>query len=119
MAVKLKTASGEMYLNPATISRVHLSPDHSMVTVHLVNGAVFSASTGTEPDRAAAAAFLAELSKEGSGFLSSGRELLNLKSALWISVPDDGPVQVRWQDNRTHSLLDVEPQRVRRLLEGP
>jgi hypothetical protein len=118
MAVKLKTATGEVYLNPHTISRVHLSPDHSMITVHFVNGTVFSSPTGTEQERAVVAAFLAELSKDGSGFLSSGRELLNLRSALWISIPDDGPVQVRWEDNRTHSLVDVDADRVRRTITG-
>ncbi len=63
MAVKLKTAAGEVYLNPRTISRVHLSPDHDMITVHFVNGTVFTSPSGTDQERAAVAAFLAELSK--------------------------------------------------------
>jgi hypothetical protein len=118
MVVKLKTAAGEVYLNPQTISRVHLSPDHSMITVHFVIGTVFTSPSGTDQERTAAAAFLAELSKQGSGFLSCGRELLNLRSALWISIPDEGPVQIRWEDNRTHSLFDVDVERVRRTLTG-
>jgi hypothetical protein len=118
MAVKLRTASGEVYLNPQTMSRVYLSPDHSLITVHFVNGTVFTAPCGTDQERAVVAAFLAELSEEGSGFLSSGRELLNLRSALWISIPDEGPVQVRWEDNRTHSLFDADADRVRKALGG-
>jgi hypothetical protein len=116
MAVRLKTSTGEVYLNSRTISRVYLSPDHSMITVHFVNGTVFSSPTGTDRERAVVAAFLAELSEEGSGFLSSGRELLNLLSALWVSIPEDGPIQVRWQDNRTHTLVDVDADQVRKTL---
>jgi hypothetical protein len=116
MAVRLKTATGEVYLNPQAISRVHLSPDHSMITVHFVNGTVCSSPAGTDRERAVVAAFLAELSEEGSGFLSSGRELLNLRSALWTSIPEDGPIQVRWQDNRTHTLVDVNADQVRKTL---
>ena len=118
MAVKLKTATGEVYLNPQAISRVHLSPDHSMVTVHFVNGTVFTSPASTQEERSLVAAFLAELSQEGSGFVSSGRELLNLRSALWISIPQEGPVQVRWGDNRTHSLVDADADRVRRVIGG-
>jgi hypothetical protein len=118
MAVKLKTATGDMYFNPQTISRVHLSPDHSLLTVHFVNGTVFTSPAGTDHERAVAAEFLAELMQEGSGFLSSGRELLNLKSALWISIPFEGPIQVRWGDNRTHSLFAEDPEGVRSSLSG-
>ncbi len=118
MAVKLRTANGDVYLNPQAISRVYLSPDHSMITVHFVNGTVFTSPAGTDQERSVVAAFLADLSEEGSGFLSSGRELLNLRSALWISIPDEGPVQVRWEDNRTHSLFNADADRVRKTLTG-
>src|SRR5262245_45307870 len=116
MAVKLKTATGEVYLNPQTISRVHLSPDHSMITVHFVSGTVFSSPAGTDRERAAVAEFLASLSEAGSGFLSSGRELLNLKSALSVTIPEEGPIQVLWQDKRAHSLSDVDADQVRNAL---
>ena len=118
MALTLKTANGEVHFNPETISRVHLSPDHATVTVHFINGTAFSASVETDEERRIAAELFAELSQEGSGFLSSGRELLNLRSALWISIPGDGPIQIRWQDNRTHSLFDVDADRVRKTLDG-
>lgn len=118
MAVKLKTATGDMYFNPQTISRVHLSPDQSLLTVHFVNGTVFTSPAATDHERAVVAEFLADLMQEGSGFLSSGRELLNLKSALWISIPFEGPIQVRWEDNRTHSLFAEDPEGVRRTLSG-
>lgn len=32
-------------------------------------------------------------------------------------IPDDGPVQIRWQDNRTHSLFDVDGGRLRMTFE--
>jgi len=117
MAVKLKTRASEVYFNQQTISRVHLSPDHKTVTVHFTNGTAFSAPIETDEERRITAELFAELSREGSGFLSSGRELLNLRSALWVAVPDEGPVQIRWQDNRTHSLFDVDGDRVRMTLE--
>lgn len=116
MAVKLKTATGDVYFNTQTISRVHLSPDHSLITVHFVNGTVFTSPAGTDHERAVVAEFLAELTQNCSGFLSSGRELLNLKSALWISIPFEGPIQVRWEDNRTHSLFGEDPEQIRRTL---
>ena len=118
MAVKLRTGTGEVYFNPQMISRVHLSPDHSMITVHFVNGTPFSSPAGTDRERAAVAEFLARLSEEGGGFLSSGRELLNLKSALSVAIPNEGPIQVRWQDNRAHSLTDVDADQVRNALMG-
>jgi hypothetical protein len=118
MAIMLKTATGELYFNPETISRVHLSPDHATLTVHFVNGTLFSVPVGTEQDSRAIGEFLTTLSQEGSGFLSSGRELLNLRSALWVSIPDEGPIQVRWQDNRTHSLFEIKVEHVRATLSS-
>jgi hypothetical protein len=116
MAIMLKTATGEFYFNPDTIARVHLSPDHQTLTVHFVNGTLFSAPVGTEHERQTVREFLATLSEEGSGFLPSGRELLNLRSAQWVSIPEEGPVQVRWQDNRTHVLSDINVDHVRATL---
>ena len=100
-----------------TISRVHLSPDQSTLTVHFVNGTLFAVEVGTDQERRSIGEFLARLSQDGRGFLSSGRELLNLRSAVWVSIPDEGPVQVRWQDNRTHSLSEVNVDHVRTALE--
>jgi hypothetical protein len=45
--------------------------------------------------------------------------LLNLKSALLVIVPENGPIQVRSEDNRMHALYDVDPERVRRTLSDP
>jgi len=44
MLVKRQTATGEMYFNPSQIARVHLSSDHSMITVHFLKGFTFSVS---------------------------------------------------------------------------
>ena len=117
MAVLLETTKGDLYFNPETISRVHLSPDHSTLTVHFVNGTLFSVDVGSDQERRSIGEFLARLSQDGRGFLSSGRELLNLRSAVWVSIPDEGPVQVRWQDNRTHSLSEVNVDHVRTALQ--
>ncbi len=116
MAVKLKTATGEMYFNLPMISRVHLSADHSLITVHFIKGTPFTVPAETKEERARAAEFLSQLTAESSGFLSSGKELLNLKAALWVTIPDDGPILIRTDDNRTHSLPDEDPARIRRTL---
>jgi hypothetical protein len=116
MPVKLKTATGEMYFNLPMISRVHLSPDHSMITVHFIKGTPFTVPVETKEERTRAAEFLSQLTAENSGFLSSGKELLNLKAALWVTLPDEGPILIRTDDNRTHSLPDEDPDRIRRTL---
>jgi hypothetical protein len=114
--MRLKTVDGEMYFNPHLISHVHLSGDHSLITVHFVNGSTFGASTDTHVDPEAVADFLHQLSAETSGFLATGSEVLNLKSALWVAIPDDGPVQVRSSDNRTRNLEHDNPERIRKLM---
>lgn len=114
--MKLKTVDGEMYFNPYLISHVHLSSDHSLMTVHFVNGSTFGASTDTHIEPAAIADFLHQLSAETSGFLTTGSELLNLRSALWIAIPDEGPVQVRTSDNRTRNLEHEDPEKIRKLM---
>jgi len=116
MPVKLKTATGEMYFNLPMISRVHLSPDHSLITVHFIRGTPFTVPVNTPEERQRAAAFLSQLSAEDTGFLASGKELLNLKAALWVTVPEEGPVLIRTDDNRTHSLPGEDPNRIRRVL---
>jgi hypothetical protein len=114
--MRLKTNTGEVHFNTQTISHVHLGPDRSMVTVHFVNDTRFGLSMETDDERTVAADLLAKLADEQSGFLPVGNELLNLRSALWILIPDEGPIQVRSADNRTHSLPDVTVERIRQIL---
>jgi hypothetical protein len=116
MPVKLQTSTGEMYFNASLISRVHLSSDHSMITMHFVKGIPFNVPAETAEDRKRAAEFLVQLTAENSGFLASGKELLNLRAALWVTIPDDGPILVRTDDNRTHSLPNEDPEKIRRTL---
>src|SRR5579864_2810915 len=113
--MKLKTGSDELYFNPQLISLVHLSSDRTSLTVHFVNGTYLTAPAETDDDRTSMAEFLGKLTDE-IGFLVAGNELLNLKSALWISIPGDGPIQVHSADNRTHSLPNQDPERIRRML---
>jgi len=114
--MKLKTVDGEVYFNPHLISHIHLSSDQSLLTVHFVNGSAFGASTDTHVETGAVADFLGQLTAEASGFLATGSEVLNLKSALWVAVPDEGPVQVRSGDNRTRSLENDDRERIRKLM---
>jgi hypothetical protein len=114
--MKLKTSTGDVYFNLQLISQVYLSPDRSLLTVHFVNGTIFAAPFETDEDRTHLADFLGQLADERSGFIAVGKELLNLKSALWISIPDEGPIQVRSTDSRSHSLPDEDPERIRRVL---
>lgn len=114
--MRLKTVDGEMYFNPHLISHIHLSSDQSLMTVHFVNGSAFGASTDTHVETGAIADFLRQLTAETSGFLATGSEVLNLKSALWVAIPDEGPVQVRSGDNRTRNLENEDPERVRKLM---
>jgi len=116
MPVKLQTSTGEMHFNASQISRIHLSSDHSMITVHFVKGISFNVPAETDADRRRAAEFLAQLTAENSGFLASGKELLNLRAALWVTIPEDGPVLVRTDDNRTHALPNEDPEKIRRTL---
>lgn len=117
MAVRLKTSTGEMFFNLPMISRVHLSPDHSMITVHFVKGTPFTVPVDTKEERSRAAEFLSQLTEESSGFLSSGKELLNLRAALWVTIPEEGPILVRTEDNRTHALPNEDPDRIRRTMQ--
>jgi hypothetical protein len=119
MALKLKTTTGDVYFNPHLIARVHLSPDHDMITVHFVNGTQFTSPAETAQDRTRVAEFLVRLTEKNRGFLACGKELLNLKSALLVIVPENGPIQVRSEDNRMHALYDADPERVRRTLSDP
>lgn len=114
--MRLKTVDGEMYFNPHLISHIHLSSDQSLMTVHFVNGSTFGASTDTHVETGAIADFLQQLTSETGGFLATGSELLNLKSALWVAIPEDGPMQVRSIDNRTRNLEHGDREHVRKLM---
>jgi hypothetical protein len=114
--MKLHTTEGEMYFNPQLITQVHLSADGSLLTIHFVNGTNFAAPAETEEEQAFLAGFLRQLVTEESGFLANGRELLNLKAALWVTLPKEGPIQVRSADNRSYTLAGADPERVRRIL---
>src|SRR5579863_1505404 len=102
--MKLKAGSEEFYFNPHLVSQVTLSPDRSSVTVHFVHGTHLTVPLETDADRAASAEFLGNLNDEQSGFIATANHLLNLKAALWIIIPEEGPIQVRSADNRTHLL---------------
>jgi hypothetical protein len=111
--VRLKTVDGDVYFNSNLISHVHLSSDRSLLTIHFVNGSAFGASTEHHVETEAVADFLHQLSDVNSGFVASGSELLNLKSALWVAIPDDGPIQIRSSDNRTRNFSEEDRERVR------
>jgi hypothetical protein len=104
-----------MYFNTQLISQVHLGTDQSFLTVQFVNGTNFAVPGETDEERTFLADFLGQLIDERSGFVAIGKEMLNLKSALWVAIPEEGPILVRSGDNRSHSLQD-DPERIRRLL---
>ncbi len=111
--MRLKTVDGDVYFNSHLVSHVHLSSDQSLLTVHFVNGSAYGASTETQVETEAVADFLRQLSDEKSGFVASGSELLNLRSALWVAIPEDGPMQIRSSDNRTRNFSNEDRERVR------
>jgi hypothetical protein len=113
--MKLKTSTGEVDFNRRLISHVHLSPDHSLLTVHFINGTHFGLAAETDEERVFAGEFLAKLADESSGFISVGNEVLNLKSAMWIAIPIDGPIQVRWADNLTRSFDAEDRDSIRKI----
>jgi hypothetical protein len=46
-----------------------------------------------------------------------GQEVINLKSALWITIPTEGPIQVRSGDSRTRTVEDEKGcERISKLL---
>lgn len=114
--MKLTTHAGEIFFNSHLISHVHLSADHSLLTVHFVNGTAFGLSTETDVASESVAEFLGQLAGENSGFVATGSELLNLKSALWIAIPNDAPVQIRSSDNRLRSFENEDRERIRKML---
>jgi hypothetical protein len=115
--MKLRTNTGEVYFNPPLISRVHLNPDHSSLTVHFVNGTHFISTAATDEERKLFAEFLVRVTKEHSGFISVEDEVLNLKSALWIAISEEGPIQLHSGDNCPHSLNEEDAERIRRVME--
>jgi hypothetical protein len=114
--MKLMTSSGEIHFNPHLIANVHLNSDRSLLTVHFIDGTHFGFPAETDEERTFFAAFLGKLTDEQSGFVATGNEVLNLKSALWISVPDEGPIQVRSGDSRTRTVDDKDRERISKLL---
>jgi hypothetical protein len=114
--MRLRTSTGEVYFNSQLVSHVHLSPDHSLLSVHFVNGAHFGSSADTEMERTFAAEFLEQLTDEHSGFVVVGNEVLNLKSALSITIPVEGPIHARWADNLARTIDDELRERVAKIL---
>jgi len=116
--MKLRDNTGEVYFNPHLISRVHRNPDRSSLTVYFVNGTHFTSTAATDEERNLVAEFLVRLTEQHSGFIWNGDEVLNLKSALWIAISEEGPIQVRSGDNCPHSLREEDAQRIRQVMEG-
>jgi hypothetical protein len=115
--MKLKTLAGEFYFNTQYISHINLNSDHTLLTIHFVNGTASGFSADTDIESTAIADFLEQLTDEKSGFVAVGSEMLNLKSALWVALTNDGPIQVRSSDNRTRTFEHEDPARFRKLLE--
>jgi hypothetical protein len=114
--MKLKTSSGEIHFNPQTISHVHLNADHTLLTVHFIEGTHYGFDAETDADHRYFAEFLAKLTDESSGFVAIGNEVLNLKAALWISIPLEEPIQVRLGDSRTRIVDEKDRERITKLL---
>ncbi len=114
--MKIKTGASETYFNPHLISHVYLNADSSLLTVHFVEGSHSGFPVETEEERASAAEFLKQLTIAPGGFATIGNEVLNLKAALWIAVPDEGPIQIRLGDNRTRMVDEADRERVLKLL---
>ncbi|HEV8001242.1 MAG TPA: hypothetical protein VGP63_15250 [Planctomycetaceae bacterium] len=114
--MKLMTASGEIHFNLSLISHLHLNADRSLLTVHFINGTHSGFTAETDEERTFAAEFLGKLTEDQSGFVATGNEVLNLKSAFWIAIPAEGPVQLRSGDGRTWLVDDKDRERVTRLL---
>ena len=115
--MKLRTSTGEVYFNPQLISHVHLSPDHSLLTVHFLDRSHFGSTAESDEERTFAAEFVGKLTEVNSGFIAVGHEVLNLKSALWIAIPEEGPIQVCLGNNQTRSLDGGDHERIRTLME--
>jgi hypothetical protein len=114
--MKIKTGDSETHFNPHLISHVYLNADGSLLTVHFVEGSHSGFAVETEEERASAADFLKQLTVEPGGFAAIGNEVLNLKAALWIAVPDEGPIQIRLGDNRTRFVDEADRELVQKLL---
>ena len=114
--MKLKTSAGEIHFNPQTISHVHLNADRTLLTVHFIEGTHSGFDADTEADNLFFAEFLAKLTDESSGFMAIGNEVLNLKAALWISIPADEAIQIRLGDSRTRMVDEKDRERIVKLL---
>jgi hypothetical protein len=115
-AMRLKTSAGEIHFNPQTISHVHLNADRTLLTVHFVEGTHSGFDAESDEDHLFFAEFLGRLTDESSGFVAIGNEVLNLKTALWISIPTDEPIQVRLGDSRTRIVDEKDRERITKLL---
>ena len=114
--MKLKTLAGDFYFNTQFISHINLNSDHSLLTIHFVNGTASGFSADTDIESSSIADFLEQLTDEKSGFVAIGSELLNLRSALWVAITNDGPIQIRSSDNRTRTFENEDSARFRKLL---
>jgi hypothetical protein len=114
--MKLKTSAGEIHFNPQTISHVHLNSDRTLLTVHFIEGTHSGFDAETDADHLYFAEFLQKLTDESSGFVAIGNEVLNLKTALWISIPTDEPIQIRLGDSRTRIVDERDRERLVKLL---
>jgi hypothetical protein len=114
--MKLKTASGDVYFNPHLISHVHLNTDRSLLTVHFINGTHFGFPADSDEERLFFAEFLGHLTDDSNGFAAVGNEVLNLRAALWISIPEDGPIQIRSADGRARTLDEKDRERIGKLM---
>ncbi len=57
--------------------------------------------------------------KRGLGGMRSRTPVRCAAVSATVTIPDDGPIQVLWQDKRAQSLTDVDPDQVRNtLMEG-
>ena len=106
--MKLKTGATETHFNPHLISHVYLNVDASLLTVHFVEGAHSGFPVESPAEHASAAEFLKQLTAPACGFVSIGKEVLNLKAALWIEVPEEGPIQIRLGDGRSRIVDEVD-----------
>jgi hypothetical protein len=114
--MKLKRASGEIHFNPQTISHLHLNADRTLLTVHFINGTHFGFDAETDEERAFFAEFLGKLTDEPTDFVAIGNEVLNLKTAFWIAIPTEEPIQIRLGDSRTRMVDEKDRERVSKLL---
>jgi hypothetical protein len=114
--MRLKTSTGEIHFNPQTVSHVHLNADRTLLTVHFIEGTHAGFDAEADADHLYFAEFLEKLTDDSSGFVAVGNEVLNLKTALWISIPIEEPIQIRLGDSRTRIVDEKDRERITKLL---